>query len=185
MSIKSHADNNKERTANARKTKAETIVSIFTMNSEVMRNNDWKVDDVMSFQRKVILEGIMDKLDYVINGISGSKAYVVKQRNRVETSRKRFNGDELSTMFLKGALAESRAAGDKDQMLQDMLSGLQQSYIADHGDEYVPYGRRKDSNVRIDAKVEVPDDIAAELEAGGFETTVGTVQNTDGVDTVQ
>lgn len=169
-----------------KKTHAEKIVDVLTMTAEVMRNNDWKVDDVMAYPRMIILEGIMDKLDYLINGSGGSKAYLTKQRKSVVSSQARFNGDELSTMFLQRALAESRAAGDKDQMLQSLLSGLQESYIADNGDEYVPYGRRKDSNVRLDAKpVDIPADIESELKAQGFTVDLGTIQNTDGVDTVQ
>jgi|TARA_R110000796_G_scaffold247513_1_gene372999 hypothetical protein len=165
---------------------AQRIIESLTMNAEITKNNDWVVQDVMTYQRKIITEGILDKLSYLMNGQGGTEAYLDKQKQRVVTARKRYNGDEISTMFLKGAMAGQRAASDKQDLLTNLWNGLQQQYEEDTGDVYTPYNMRSVSNVAIDWNGEVPSDIAAELEALGHDSTdTSYIQNTDGVDTVQ
>lgn len=160
----------------------EAIKTTLTQNEEVLRNGDWIVTDVMQFQRKIVMEALIDKLDWLINSPKGTEAYVGQTRERVGNAQRRYNGDELSTMFLKGAIAEAKAASLKHEVLTDLMSQLEASYIEEHGDSYTPYGRTKRSNVRSDQPSEIPADIAAELAAMGMAPELGTVANTAGVD---
>lgn len=149
---------------------------------EVLRNGDWVTQDVMTFQRKIIMESLMDKLDWLISSPKGTEAYVGQTRERVVNAQRRFAGDELSTMFLKGAIAEAKSASLKHETLTAMYVELNAAYADDFGDSYTPYGRIKRSNLRSDQPSEIPSDIAAELAALGMEPDLGTVSNTNGVD---
>lgn len=160
----------------------KALVEELTMNEEVLRNGDWIHTDVMKFQRKVLIEGMIDKLDWLINSAKGSEAYVAQTRERVAQAQRRFVGDEISTMFLKGAIAEAKAASLKHDVLIDLYDQLQAAYVEDNGDGYTPYGRVSRSNVRSDEAKDIPADIAAELKALGMAPDTGTVANTDGVE---
>lgn len=149
---------------------------------EVLRNGDWVTQDVMTFQRKIIMEAVMDKLDWLINSAKGTEAYVAQTRERVANAQRRYTGDEISTMFLKGAIAEAKSASLKHETLVSMYEELHQAYLADFEDGYTPYGRVKRSNLRADAASEIPADIAAELAALGMTPDLGTVSNTNGVE---
>ena len=151
------------------------------MNEEVLRNGDWVTQDVMRFQRKIIMEAVMDKLDWLINSPKGTEAYVAQTRERVAHAQRRFTGDEISTMFLKGAIAEAKNASLKHSMMVDFNAKLQRAYIDLTGDEYTPFNRVKRSNVRSDEPTDMPADIAAELAALGMAPDLGTVANTSGV----
>lgn len=163
-------------------TPIESLMSFMTMPQEVLRNGDWVVTDVMTFQRKIMMEALMDKLDWLINSPKGTEAYVTTTRERVANAQRRFSGDEISTMFLKGAIAEAKAAAVKCDALGSLYGELQSLYAKEHGDDYTPYGRARRSNVRSDEPSEIPADIAAELKALGMTPTLGTIANTDGVD---
>jgi hypothetical protein len=160
----------------------KALTETLTQNEQVLRNGDWIHTDVMSFQRKIIFEALMDKLDWLINSPKGTEAYVATTRERVANAQRRFTGDEISTMFLKGAIAEAKAASLKQMALTDLFDQLQAAYIAENGDGYTPYGRARRSNVRSDEPSEIPADLAAELKALGMTPTLGTIANTDGVD---
>lgn len=149
---------------------------------EVLRNGDWVTQDVMTFQRKIIMEAVMDKLDWLISSAKGTEAYVAQTRERVANAQRRFTGDEISTMFLKGAIAEAKSASLKHETLTAMFEELHVAYGEDFGDSYTPYGRVKRSNLRSDGASDIPADIAAELAALGMTPDLGTVSNTDGVE---
>jgi hypothetical protein len=153
-----------------------------SLNEEVLRHGDWITEDVLSFQRKIIVEALIDKLDWLINSHKGTEAYVTQTRERVMQAQRRFTGDEISTMFLKGAIAEAKAASLKNEVLNDMLNQLSTGYATEHGKEYTPYGRMKMSNVRSDTNSDIPADIAKELAALGITPDIATVSNTNGVD---
>jgi hypothetical protein len=152
------------------------------MNEEVLRNGDWVTQDVMRFQRKIIMEAVMDKLDWLINSPKGTEAYVAQTRERVAHAQRRFTGDEISTMFLKGAIAEAKSASLKQETLTAMYDEIVNAYYADFEEVYTPYGRTHRSNLRLDQPSEIPADIAAELAALGITPDLGTVANTQGVD---
>jgi hypothetical protein len=152
------------------------------MNEEVLRNGDWVTQDVMTFQRKIIMEALMDKLDWLINSPKGTEAYVAQTRERVAQAQRRFTGDEISTMFLKGAIAEAKSASLKQDTLTAMYDEIVAAYWNDFEETYTPYGRAKRSNLRLDQPSEIPADIAAELAALGMTPDLGTVSNTNGVD---
>ena len=160
----------------------EMLRDQLTQIEEVLRNGDWVQTDVMSFQRKIIFEGLMDKLDWLINSPKGSEAYVTQTKERVMNAQRRYTGDELSTMFLQGAIAEARAASLKDLALKNMMEQLEAAYAEDNGEAYTPYGRMRRSNVRSDEPAKLPPGIAADLAALGLEADLGTVSNTNGVE---
>lgn len=149
---------------------------------EVLRNGEWVYQDVMTFQRKIIMEAVIDKLDWLINSPKGTVAYVDQTRERVMQAQRRFTGDEISTMFLKGAIAEAKSASLKNDILQDEYTKLQNAYADEFGDRHTPYGRVKGSNVRSDERADIPADIAAELAALGMTPELGTIANTNGVE---
>ena len=160
----------------------KALTETLTQNEEVLRNGDWIHTDVMSFQRKIIFEALLDKLDWLINSPKGTEAYVTQTRERVANAQRRFSGDEISTMYLKGAIAEAKAASVKSDALNTLFRELDSKYIAENGDSYTPYGRARRSNVRSDEPSEIPADLAAELKALGMTPTLGAIANTDGVD---
>lgn len=153
-----------------------------SLKEEVLRNGEWIIQDVLSFQRKIIMEALLDKLDWLINSPKGTEAYVAQTRERVMQAQRRFTGDEISTMFLKGAIAEAKSASLKQEVLTDMYDEINCAYDAEFKEVYTPYGRMKRSNVRADQPSEVPADIAAELAAMGLQVDMGTIANTNGVD---
>lgn len=165
----------------AQKNLIEVITETLTQNEEVLRNGDWVVTDLMAFQRRIIVEALIDKLDWLIESPKGTEAYVKQTRERVTQAQNRYVGDEISTMFLKGAIAEAKAASMKDAILKQMMAQLESSYVEEHGQSYTPYGKTRRSNVRMDEPKEIPADIAAELAALGMTPDVGTIANTDGV----
>lgn len=165
-----------------KETPIESLMSFLTMPHEVLRNGDFVVTDVMAFQRKIIMEALMDKLDWLINSPKGTEAYVATTRERVANAQRRFSGDEISTMYLKGAIAEAKAASVKSDALSTLFREIESKYIAEQGEGYTPYGRARRSNVRSDEPSEIPADLAAELKALGMTPTLGTIANTDGVD---
>lgn len=154
-----------------------------SLHHEVLRKGDFVVDDVMSFQRKIIVEAILDKLSWLMSGERGTEGYVDKTKARIAEAQRRFRGDEISTVYLQGAIAEHKAAIAKHQALEDIFEDLQESYRAEHDERYVPYGTSRWANVRRDTRSDVPADIKAELEALGMTPEIGGVANTDGVDT--
>lgn len=166
----------------AQKNLVQVITETFTQQEQVLRNGDWVNTDVMAFQRRIIFEALMDKLDWLIESPKGTNAYVAQTRERVAQAQKRYVGDEISTMFLKGAIAEAKAASLKHMALTDLMSQLEAAYIADNGDSYTPYGKTRRSNVRIDEPKDIPADIAAELAALGMTPDLGTTANTQGVE---
>ena len=166
----------------AQKNLVQVITETFTQQEQVLRNGDWVNTDVMAFQRRIIFEALMDKLDWLIESPKGTNAYVAQTRERVAQAQKRYVGDEISTMFLKGAIAEAKAANLKHMALTDLMSQLEAAYIADNGDSYTPYGKTRRSNVRIDEPKDIPADIAAELAALGMTPDLGTTANTQGVE---
>jgi hypothetical protein len=166
----------------AQKNLIEVITETLTQNEQVLRNGDWVHTDVMAFQRRIIFEALMDKLDWLINSPKGTEAYVAQTRERIGQAQKRYVGDEISTMFLKGAIAEAKAAQLKDMALKNLMDQLEAAYINDNGQSYTPYGRTKRSNVRVDEPADIPSDIAAELKALGIAPDLGTTANTQGVE---
>lgn len=162
---------------------ATVVTETFTLNEEVLRRQDFVIDDVMSFQRKIIVEAILDKLSWLMSGERGTEGYVDKTKARIAEAQRRFRGDEISTLYLQGAIAEHKAAISKHTALEEIFEDLQESYRAEHGERYVPYGTSRWANGRRDTRSEVPADIKAELEALGMTPEIGGVANTDGVDT--
>ena len=160
----------------------EVITETLTQQEQVLRNGDWVHTDVMSFQRRIIFEALMDKLDWLIYSPKGTESYVEQTKERVMQAQRRYTGDEISTMFLKGAIAEAKAASLKDMSLKNLMAQLEASYIAEHDKSYTPYGKTRRSNVRMDEPKDMPDDIAAELAALGLPQDLGTVAKTNGVD---
>lgn len=161
----------------------QNLMNELTVSEEVLRNGDWVVTDTAEFQRRILLEGMIDKLDWMIHSQKGMTAYVDQTRQRVANAQRRYTGDEISTTYLKGAIAEAKAASLKLDTFTRIMQDAQNAYIELTGDEYTPYGRMKRSNVRSDEKSEIPADIAAELKALGMSPDLGTTANTNGVDT--
>ena len=161
------------------------LMDELTVSEEVLRNGDWVVTDTAEFQRRILLEGMIDKLDWLIHSQKGMTAYVDQCRQRVANAQRRYTGDELSTIHLKGAIAEAKAASLKLDMFTRVMQDAQHAYIELTGDDYTPYGRMKRSNLRSDEKAEIPSDIAAELAALGMSPDLGTTANTNGVDTAE
>lgn len=176
-----NAKQNRERTAATNKDIVTVITEELSLNAEVLRNGDWVTEDLMKFQRKIIIEAMIDKLDWLMFSQKGTDAYIAQTRERVMNAQRRFTGDEISTMFLKGAIAEAKNASLKHSMMVDFNAKLQRAYIALTGDEYTPFNRVKRSNVRSDEPSDMPADIAAELAALGMAPDLGTVANTSGV----
>ena len=87
----------------------------------MLRKGDFVVDDVMSFQRKIIVEAILDKLSWLMSGERGTEGYVDKTKARIAEAQRRFRGDEISTVYLQGAIAEHKAAIAKHQALEDIF----------------------------------------------------------------
>lgn len=160
----------------------EMLKNELTQNEQVLRNGDWVQTDVMSFQRKIIFEGLMDKLDWLINSPKGSESYVAQTKERVMNAQRRYTGDELSTMFLQGAIAEAKAASLKDMALKNLMDQLEAAYAEDNDEPYTPYGRTRRSNVRSDQPSELPADLAADLAALGLKPDLGTATKTNGVE---
>ena len=179
--IEMNAQKNRERTAAANKDLITVITEELSLTSEVLRNGDWVTEDLMKFQRKIIIEAMIDKLDWLMFSPKGTDAYIAQTRERVMNAQRRFTGDEISTMFLKGAIAEAKNASLKHSMMVDFNAKLQRAYIDLTGDEYTPFNRVKRSNVRSDEPTDMPADIAAELAALGMAPDLGTVANTSGV----
>jgi hypothetical protein len=165
-----------------RATPIESLMEYLTLPQEVLRNGDFVVSDVMLFQRKIIMEALMDKIDWLMNSPKGTESYLTKQKVRIANAKRRFSGDEISAMFLRGAIAEAKSASIQNETLGQLYGELQSIYAKEHGSDYTPYGRVRNSNVRSDTPAEIPADIAAELKALGMSPTVGTIANTDGVD---
>ena len=163
----------------------QNLMNELTISEEVLRNGDWVVTDTAQFQRRILLEGMIDKLDWMIHSGKGMTAYVEQTRQRVANAQRRYTGDEISTTYLKGAIAEAKAASLKLDTFTRIMQDAQHAYIELTGDEYTPYGRMKRSNVRSDEKSEIPADIAAELEALGISPDLGTTANTNGVDSLE
>jgi hypothetical protein len=163
-------------------TAIEALMDFLTINTEVLRNGDFVVTDSSEFQRRILLEGMIDKLDWMIHSQKGMTAYVDQTRQRVTNAQRRYTGDEISTTYLKGAIAEAKTASLKLDTFTRLMQDAQNAYIELTGDDYTPYGRIKRSNVRSDEKSEIPADIAAELEALGMSPDLGTTANTNGVD---
>jgi hypothetical protein len=179
--IEMNAQKNRERTAATNKDLITVITEELSLTSEVLRNGDWVTEDLMKFQRKIIIEAMIDKLDWLMFSPKGTDAYIAQTRERVMNAQRRFTGDEISTMFLKGAIAEAKNASLKHSMMVDFNAKLQRAYIDLTGDEYTPFNRVKRSNVRSDEPTDMPADIAAELAALGMAPDLDTVANTSGV----
>ena len=178
---KMNAKQNRDRTAATKNNLIENITEELSLTAEVLRNGDWVHEDVMKFQRKIIIEALIDKLDWLMHSPKGTNAYISTTRERVANAQRRYNGDEISTTFLKGAIAEAKNATLKHSILENLNGQLQQAYTDMNGEEYTPFGRVKRSNVRSDEPADIPADIAAELAALGMTPTLGTVANTAGV----
>jgi len=159
------------------------LMNTLTVNEEVLRNGDWVITDTAEWQRRILLEGMMDKVDWMISSSKGMDAYIDQTRQRVVNAQRRYNGDEISTTYLKGAIAEARAASFKLQVFEQLQRQLNEAYVNITGEDYTPYGRARRSNLRNDAPADIPADIAAELKALGMSPDLGTTANTNGVDT--
>jgi hypothetical protein len=158
-------------------------MNALTLNEEVLRNGDWVITDTAEWQRRILLEGMMDKVDWMISSSKGMDAYVEQTRQRVANAQRRYTGDEISTTYLKGAIAEAKAASIKLHTFEQLQRQLNEAYVNITGEDYTPYGRARRSNVRTDAPSDIPADLKAELEALGMPVTLGTTANTNGVDT--
>lgn len=141
----------------------------------------WVQQDTLSFHRTRLMEKMLDQLSW---STRQAVEYSDKQRSRVITARHRFNGDEISTIQLQAAIAEAQAASLNAEILGDTMAALQADYAEEHGDEYVPYGSKKHSNVPTRGIApDMPTDIAAQLEALGLAGETETIANTNGIDT--
>lgn len=147
-----------------------------TLDTEVWNSYDdrWEHQDQMAFPRKIIAQAVLDKLYWLTKGKnggtkpSGSEAYVTKQQERVKDARASYRGDEISELRLRGAIANCNAASDKHDVLMEMQTELHAHYLEAYGEEYVPYGSAKGSNVPTISESEMPTDIQQQLEALGM-----------------
>lgn len=141
----------------------------------------WVQQDTLSFHRTKLMEKMLDQLSW---STQQAVEYSDKQRSRVITARHRFNGDEISTIQLQAAIAEAQAASLNAEILADTMAALQADYAEEHGEDYVPYGSQKHSNVPTSGvTTDVPADIAAQLEALGLAGETEIIANTNGIDT--
>lgn len=158
------------------------LIEAITLEAEVYNTYEdkWEQRDQLSFARKIIAEAIMDKLYWLTKGKKGSENYVEMKKRDVASAQSAYRGDELSTLELRGATANCKAASDKHDMLMQMMSDLQQMYrttMSEDADEYLPYGSPKTGNVPEQAS-EIPEDIRQQLEALGMATPANEVIET-------
>ena len=146
--------------------------------TEVLRNGDFTNQDTMLFHRTKLIEKMLDQLSW---SKDQAEEYSDKQRTRVNIARQRFNGDEISTTQLKGAIAEAQSASLNAEMLTAMFNELQDVYMCDNGEDYLPYNRKAKSNVPTGkANPDIPEDLAAQLKAMGLDGPTDIVANTQG-----
>ena len=78
-------------------------------------------------------------------------------------------------------IRESEAAQQKQLVLEEYERDLHAAYLAEHGDEYVPFGSIQGSNVSASqVKGALPADLQARLEAMGIQTPANADRKTDG-----
>jgi len=152
----------------------QNLVKEITLVSTVYNTYEdkWEERDQLSFARKIIAEAIMDKLYWLTKGKKGSENYVDLKKRDVASATSAFRGDELSTLELRGATANCKAASDKHDVLMNMMSELQELYrttMSEDADEYLPYGSVPNGNVP-ETPSELPEDIRQQLEALGMAT---------------
>tara|TARA_Y100000592_G_scaffold60999_1_gene95321 strand:+ start:2430 stop:2951 length:522 start_codon:yes stop_codon:yes gene_type:complete len=134
----------------------------------------WEHKDQMDFPRKILIEAFLDKLYWLTKGKnsstrpSGSEAYVTQQKARVKYAQETYRGDEISEIRLRGAIANCQAASDKHEVLSQMQTQLHTFYLETYGEDYLPYGSAKGSNVPVSAESDIPTDIQQQLEALGM-----------------
>ena len=146
--------------------------------TEVFRNGQFTYQDTMHFHRSRLIEKMLDQLNW---SKDQAVKYSDKQRTRVNLARQRFNGDEISTTQLKGAIAEAQSASLNAEMLQSMYDDLQKVYICDNDEYHTPYGMKQQSNVPTSENAaDIPEDMAKQLKAMGLDGPTDIVANTQG-----
>ena len=150
----------------------------FSMEMETYnyKDKDYQEEDVLSFPRKVLIEGMMDKTYYLLHGNrksgkTGSDVYASKAKYRFEEAVRMHGGGEIDTNALRVAMNESQSAASKNDVLSQLLSELQELYIGNEQragnlcpEEYIPYGAPKTGNLP-EYEVELPKDVADALAA--------------------
>ena len=157
---------------------AQTIIETMSNEAQVHRNGDWTQQDTLQFHRIKLLEKMPDQLSW---SAQQAEEYSEKQRDRVKLARGRFNGDEISTTQLQAAIAEAQSASMNADILSDTYNSLQETYTEDTGEDYVPYNRKRGSNLTTGGTPQaIPADIAAQLAAMGLDGDTDTIANTNG-----
>lgn len=167
----------------AQKTPLALLLDEMTMSEQLVRNRNWKIVDNADFDRKIIVEALIDKLYWLKTSRKGHDAYAEQQRENVQTANRRNDGTEIGQFNLRRCIAEAKAANLKKQVFGNMLAQLRGYYAETWGEEYTAYGENEGNIPTQTEKVELPDDIAADLAALGVTPEPTTVANTDGVET--
>ena len=162
---------------------AEALTSAFTMDAEHYdpRQGVYFRDE-LAFARKIVTEAMLDKLYWLIHSDKGAAAYADKKRNELV----RINGDYRPThagdvAAMATGIRASEAANQKQMLLEEYERDLHAAYLAEHGDEYVPYGSTQGSNVSASQiKGALPADLQARLEAMGIQPPANADRKTDG-----
>lgn len=154
----------------------------FSMEMETYnyKDKDYQEEDVLSFPRKVLIEGMMDKTYYLLHGNrksgkTGSDVYASKAKYRFEEAVRMHGGGEIDTNALRVAMNESQSAASKNDVLSQLISELQDLYVGNYGEEYIPYGAPKTGNLP-EHEVELPKDVADALAAMSNPVAVNTTK---------
>lgn len=143
----------------------------FSMEFETFDYNqsDWVERDELSFARKILIQGLMDKVYFLTagnkaKGKDGSDVFAAKKKQQYKDAARAYKGGELDINELRQAQANAKAASAKNDVLGDLMNNLQNLYVSENYDEYIPWNAPKTGNVAAEEQ-DLPDDIAAELAA--------------------
>ena len=163
---------------NEKSTIAQTIIETMCNETQVHRNGNWTQQDTLQFHRVKLLEKMLDQLSW---SAQQAEEYSEKQRDRVKLARARFSGDEISTTQLQAAIAEAQSASLNAHILNDTYAAISEAHTEDTGEEYIPYNRKRGSNLTTGGTAQaIPADIAAQLAEMGLEGDTDTIANTNG-----
>lgn len=175
------ADANKTRTSQT--DPVTDFLNLITTDETLYRDREFVITDTCQFDRRVIVEAIIDKLYWLKTSRKGHDAYAISTKERAEYAMRRNDGTEIALTQLKAAVSEARAAQSKLALFDRMQDQLRGYYAETFGKSYIAYGENE-ANVPSNQQPQaIPADIAADMAALGITPPADQTANTNGVET--